>query len=182
MKRIIIAGGGGQMGRALAGDLAKDGYQVILLSRNPEKVGRLPQNVSAEKWDGLTAQGWGELANGATAILNLAGENIGIPPIPWWLPGRKQRIRDSRVNAGRAIVEAVKNATEKPHAVIQASGINGRAPRDHSDRAKSNEERRHSILSCHAVQAVRRRTDRQRQAMVLMDSYSRPSACGADLD
>ena len=64
------------------------------------------------------------LANGAAAILNLAGENIGIPPLPWWLPGRKQRIRESRVNAGRAIVEAVKSAAEKPRAVIQASGIN----------------------------------------------------------
>ena len=124
MKRIIIAGGGGQMGRALAGDLAKDGYEVILLSRSPEKVSGLPQNVRAEKWDGRTALGWGTLVNGATVIVNLAGENIGIPPIPWWLPGRKQRIRDSRVNAGRAIAEAVKNATDKPHAVIQASGIN----------------------------------------------------------
>ncbi|HEX7587191.1 MAG TPA: TIGR01777 family oxidoreductase, partial [Anaerolineae bacterium] len=117
-------GGGGQMGRALAGDLAKDGYDVVLLSRNPEKVRGLPQNVRAEKWDGRSAQGWGTLANGAAAILNLAGENIGIPPIPWWLPGRKQRIRDSRVQAGQAIVEAVKSATEKPGAVIQASGIN----------------------------------------------------------
>ena len=124
MKRIIIAGGGGQMGRALAHDLAKDGYQVILLSRNPGKVSGLPQNVRAERWDGRTAQGWGELANGAAAILNLAGENIGIPPIPWWLPGRKLRIRESRVNAGRAIVEAVQNATEKPRTLIQASGIN----------------------------------------------------------
>ena len=124
MKRIIIAGGGGQMGRALAHDLAIEGYQVILLSRNPGKVSGLPQNVRAERWDGRTAQGWGELANGAAAILNLAGENIGIPPIPWWLPGRKLRIRESRVNAGRAIVEAVQNATEKPRTLIQASGIN----------------------------------------------------------
>jgi uncharacterized protein (TIGR01777 family) len=124
MKRIIIAGGAGQMGRALAAELAKDGYEVILLSRRPEKVSGLPRSVRAEKWDGRTAQGWGELANGATAIVNFAGENIGIPPLPWWLPGRKQRIRDSRVHAGRAIVEAVKNALEKPHVVIQASGIN----------------------------------------------------------
>lgn len=124
MKRIIIAGGSGQMGRALAGDLSKDDYEVVLLSRTPEKVSGLPKSVRAEKWDGRTAQGWGQLADGATAIVNLAGENIGIPPLPWWLPGRKQRIHDSRVNSGRAIVEAIKRAAAKPRVVIQASGIN----------------------------------------------------------
>lgn len=112
------------MGRALTADLSKDGYEVILLSRTPEKVSGLPKNVRAEKWDGRTAQGWGQLANGATAIINLAGENIGIPPIPWWLPGRKERIHSSRVNSGRAIVDAIKNAADKPQVVIQASGIN----------------------------------------------------------
>lgn len=124
MKRVIITGGSGQMGRAVAADLSKDGYEVILLSRNPDQVKGLPPNVRAEKWDGRTAQGWGQLINRETAILNFAGENIGIPPIPWWLPGRKERIRASRVNAGRAVVEAVKNASEKPFVVIQASGIN----------------------------------------------------------
>ncbi|HEX9074415.1 MAG TPA: TIGR01777 family oxidoreductase [Anaerolineae bacterium] len=124
MKRIIISGGSGQMGRGLSAELAKDGYEVVLLSREPSRVGALPANVRAEKWDGRTAEGWGHLVNGAAAIVNFAGENIGIPPLPWWLPGRKQRIRDSRVNAGRAIVEAVKNAMEKPRVIIQASGIN----------------------------------------------------------
>jgi uncharacterized protein (TIGR01777 family) len=114
------------MGRAVAADLAKDGHEVILLSRNPVQVSGLPalRNVRAERWDGKTANGWGQLVNGSTAILNFAGENIGIPPIPWWLPGRRQRIRESRVNSGRAIVQAVQNATEKPFVVIQASGIN----------------------------------------------------------
>lgn len=112
------------MGRGLSAELAKDGYEVVLLSREPSRVGALPANVRAEKWDGRTAEGWGHLVNGAAAIVNFAGENIGIPPLPWWLPGRKQRIRDSRVNAGRAIVEAVKNAMEKPRVIIQASGIN----------------------------------------------------------
>ncbi len=124
MKRVIITGGSGQMGRALAADLAKDGYEVALLSRNPSKVRGLPEGVRAEQWDGKSAEGWGQLANGAAAIVNFAGENIGIPPLPWWLPGRRERIRSSRVNAGNAIVQAVKAAAEKPQVVVQASGIN----------------------------------------------------------
>lgn len=112
MKRVIITGGSGQMGRALAAELAQDGYEVVLLSRNPTRISRLPQGVRTDKRDGRTADGWEELANGSAAIVNFAGGNIGIPPIPWWLPGRKQRIHDTRVNAGRAVVEAVKAATE----------------------------------------------------------------------
>lgn len=112
MKRVIITGGSGQMGRALAAELAQDGYEVVLLSRNPTRTSRLPQGVRTDKWDGRTADGWEELANGSAAIVNFAGENIGIPPFPWWLPGRKQRIHETRVNAGRTVVEAVKAATE----------------------------------------------------------------------
>ncbi|MCI0475241.1 MAG: TIGR01777 family oxidoreductase, partial [Anaerolineales bacterium] len=74
------------------------------------------------KWDGCTAQGWSAVADGAFAIVNLAGESIGIPPIPWTVE-RKRRIRDSRVNAGKAIIEAVRLAREKPRVVIQASGV-----------------------------------------------------------
>lgn len=62
MKQVIITGGSGQMGRAPAADLAKDGYEVILLSHTSFQVFDLPANVRAEKWDGRTAQGWGQNA------------------------------------------------------------------------------------------------------------------------
>lgn len=124
MKRVIITGGSGQMGRALTADLAKDGYEIIILSRNPEKVEGLPANARAVKWDGRTDAGWGELVNGAYAIVNLAGENIGIPPVPWYFPGRKQRILESRVCAGQAVTQAIRNARVKPRVLIQPSGIN----------------------------------------------------------
>jgi uncharacterized protein len=124
MQRVIITGGSGQMGRALTNDLLKAGYEVVILSRLPARTGGSPNGMQVVQWDGRTAAGWGSLVNGAAALVNFAGENIGIPPLPWWLPGRRQRIRDSRVNAGRAVVEAVQVATEKPRVVIQASGIN----------------------------------------------------------
>jgi len=120
MKRVLITGGTGLIGRALAGDLSAASYEVILLSRRPERTRDLPAGVRAVKWDGRTPAGWGELANGAAAIVNLAGESIGGGR---WTPGRRQHIRDSRLNAGVAVVEAVRRATPKPGVVIQASGI-----------------------------------------------------------
>ena len=118
--RIIITGGTGLIGRALTRSLSNHGYEIILLSRAPERARDLPQGTRAERWDGRTAVGWGTLANGAEAIVNLAGENIAGGR---WTAERKRRIRESRIHAGRAVVEAVQEAAEKPRVVIQASGL-----------------------------------------------------------
>ena len=118
--RIIITGGTGLIGGALAANLANDGHEVILLSRAPERTILLPPGVRAERWDGRTATGWGPLADGADAIVNLAGEGIASGR---WTEERKRRIRKSRVNAGQAVVDAVKAAARKPGVVIQSSAV-----------------------------------------------------------
>jgi uncharacterized protein (TIGR01777 family) len=122
--RIIITGGTGLIGRALAADLAGDSHEVIVLSRRPEQVSGLPAGVRAEGWDARTADGWGTLADGAEAIVNLAGEPVsGEGFIPSrWTAERKGRVRESRLNAGQAVVQAVEAAAHKPRVVIQASG------------------------------------------------------------
>lgn len=126
--RILITGGTGLIGRALTESLAGDGHEVIVLSRAPEKASTLPQGARAERWDGRTADGWGQLADGADAIVNLAGENIGGENM-WalvtkrWTPERRRLIRDSRVNAGAAVTLAVEAARHKPRAVIQSSAV-----------------------------------------------------------
>jgi uncharacterized protein (TIGR01777 family) len=123
--RILITGGTGLIGLPLSAELANAGHEIILLSRSPEKAKGLPQGVRAERWDARTAEGWGPLADGAGAIINLAGESIaGDNPITGrWTDKRKRGILDSRVNAGRAVVEAVRAARQKPGAVIQASAV-----------------------------------------------------------
>jgi len=125
MDRVIITGGTGLIGRALVAELATVGYKVIVLSRNPDKAAGLPRGVRAERWDGKTAQGWGALADSAAAIINLAGENLageGFFPSRW-TPERKQRILQSRLNAGAAVVEAVRSAATRPRVVIQSSAV-----------------------------------------------------------
>jgi len=119
--KVIITGGTGLIGKALCADLVRDGHEVIALSRDPaHTTEQLPVGIRLEKWDGRTAQGWGRLADGADAIVNLAGENIGAGR---WTAARKQRIISSRVQAGAAIVEAVAQAHYKPRLVIQSSGV-----------------------------------------------------------
>jgi len=123
--RVLIPGGTGLIGRALSADLAKDGHEVILLSRAPQRARTLPPGVRAERWDGRTAAGWGHLADGADAIINLAGASIageGFLPARW-TESRKALLTESRLHAARAVIEAVRRATQKPRVVIQASAI-----------------------------------------------------------
>ena len=129
---MIITGGTGFIGQQLAEVLLQNGYEVIALSRNPDTANGLPDLVRIERWDARTSIGWGALADGAQAIVNLAGENLaGESFLPSrWTDERKARLRDSRLNAGKAVVEAVRQAAIKPKVVIQSSGIGHYGPRE----------------------------------------------------
>jgi NAD dependent epimerase/dehydratase family enzyme len=77
-RRILVTGGTGFIGRALTRDLAAAGYTVVVLTRHLQKseglFGRAAESVL---WDGRTPEGWGSLVDGAFALINLAGDNLG---------------------------------------------------------------------------------------------------------
>lgn len=127
---IIITGGTGLIGKALATDLAQTGQEVFILTRFPQKSYKLPANVHFEKWDARTADGWGYLADNATAIVNLAGEGVADGR---WSAARKQRIKESRLNAARAVIEAIEAAQTKPKVLIQSSAVGYYGPRGDED-------------------------------------------------
>jgi uncharacterized protein len=123
MRRVVITGGSGLIGRAVAAPLAAEGNDVVVLSRDPARVRGLPAGVRAVQWDGCSAAGWETLLEGRSAVINLAGEAIAAGR---WTEERKRRIHASRVDAGRAVVDAVRLAAEEgraPAVVLQASGI-----------------------------------------------------------
>lgn len=124
--RTIITGGTGLIGRALAQELLGAGHEVVVLSRAPERARGLPAGVRAERWDPRTAEGLAPLSEGTHAIVNLAGENLAAWP---WSPQRMRVFRESRVNAGQAVVAAVEAADQKPKVVIQASAVGYYGPR-----------------------------------------------------
>ena len=117
---VLVTGGSGLIGRAVTGELTGAGWEVVVLSRSPEKVSGLPAGARTARWDGETAEGWWELADGAAGIVHLAGEGIGDGP---WTAEKKRRIRESRVRSSGAVLEAVRRADHPPRFLLQASGI-----------------------------------------------------------
>lgn len=121
MPRVIVTGGTGFIGRPLSHRLIQEGFDVVCLTRNASAAKEREKNgIKFVEWDGKSAAGWSEFAEGAAAIVNLAGESIGSGR---WTDERRQRILQSRMNAGKAVTEAVKTVKEKPEVVIQASAI-----------------------------------------------------------
>ncbi|MEJ2710545.1 MAG: TIGR01777 family oxidoreductase [Anaerolineales bacterium] len=119
--RVIITGGSGLIGSHLAQKLLRERHEVIVLSRNPARHrGDVAEGVRLERWDAQTAEGWGVLAEGADAIVNLAGTNLSAGP---WTASRRKSILESRLNAGQAVVQAVQQAQQKPGVVIQSSAV-----------------------------------------------------------
>lgn len=119
--RILIAGASGFIGRALVQQLAERGYQVVVLTRNAgASGGGFPDGVLIAEWDGRTVADWARHADGALAIVNLAGDNLAQGR---WTRAKKRRILESRTSPGAALVEAVRQARMKPRVFVQASAV-----------------------------------------------------------
>ncbi|PYQ60183.1 MAG: TIGR01777 family protein [Acidobacteria bacterium] len=118
--RIVITGGTGLIGSAVAREMGSAGHEVVVLTRDLSKMGPLPPNTRAAQWDGKTAGDWAKLLDGDTAIVHLAGDAIAAGR---WTAEKKRRIRDSRVVSGRAVLEAIRQAKAKPRALLQGSAV-----------------------------------------------------------
>lgn len=123
--RIVITGGSGLIGQALTNELVKNGHEVTILTRNPEKTRLTLPEAKAVYWDGRTQGDWAGSFEGAEAVVNLAGASIAGENIlkMRWTPARKKAILESRVNAGAAVTEAIQAAKEKPKVLVQSSAI-----------------------------------------------------------
>jgi uncharacterized protein (TIGR01777 family) len=126
LRRVVVAGGTGLVGRPMVQALLDLGAQVTVLTRNPTRAG-LPTGAHAQDWENLSA-----LLDGTDAVINLAGEGIAEKR---WSAARKAAIRDSRIFATRRLVEAMKDCQRPPKALVSASaigyyGARGHAPMD----------------------------------------------------
>lgn len=125
---VLITGGTGLIGSALAKSLIDSKCEVTILTRSPDRqLSFASEGVRFERWDGETETSWGHLVTEVDAIVNLAGAGIADGR---WTRDRKEQIRESRVKAGHALVSAIRNAEAVPKVVIQSSAVGYYGPGD----------------------------------------------------
>ncbi|HXT50073.1 MAG TPA: TIGR01777 family oxidoreductase [Thermoanaerobaculia bacterium] len=116
--RVVIVGGSGLIGSALAQSLLEDSHEAVVLSRSPARQ-RLPRGVAAAAWDGRTLGPWVDELSRADAVVNLAGESI----FGRWTAAKKARIRASRVETSRLVADAFAAVKRRPLVLVQGSAV-----------------------------------------------------------
>lgn len=117
--KIVITGPSGLIGSVLAEKLSKQDHSLVLLSR------KFPSEAALGKREWLVWQpgqvgDWQRAVDGADGIINLAGEPIAETR---WSKAQKQRLRDSRIDGTRSLVNAIANAKVKPKFLISSSAV-----------------------------------------------------------
>lgn len=117
------------IGRALADEMVAAGWEVVVLTRTPSAAAEPGAPIRQVGWDGRTIGDWATDIDGAHAVVNLAGVSIAGDSLASilfgrWTDARKQAIRASRIETGKVLVQAIRQATRRPTAFIQASGVN----------------------------------------------------------
>jgi uncharacterized protein len=110
--QVLITGGSGFIGRALARTLAAEGHGVTVLSRTPAAARGVlpPSTVVVPDLAGVTAD----------AVVNLAGESLGTHR---WNAARKRAFIDSRVDTTRRLVEWVQHLPRRPAVMVSGSAV-----------------------------------------------------------
>jgi uncharacterized protein (TIGR01777 family) len=113
-KRIVLAGGSGFLGHALAKKLLAGNYEVIVLTRSTRARG---DGVKQICWDGKSSGEWSKLIDGAEVVINLTGKSVDCR-----YNGKNRRaIISSRVDSTLAIGEAIAKCNQPPRVWLNCS-------------------------------------------------------------
>ncbi len=110
--KIVLAGGSGQVGTLLARAFVRDGHEIVVLSRRPQ---RRPWRTLY--WDGVSCGEWLRELDGAGVVINLAGRSVDCR----YHARNRREILESRVRSTRAIGEAIEKSSRPPSVWLQAS-------------------------------------------------------------
>jgi uncharacterized protein (TIGR01777 family) len=125
-KKVILAGGTGFLGQALARALERRGYQPIVLTRRP----RAARDVL---WDGRTIGPWVKELEDATAVVNLTGRSVDCR----YTANNRREILASRIRSVEVLGAAIELSRHPPKVWVQAGslavlGDRGDVPADES--------------------------------------------------
>jgi uncharacterized protein (TIGR01777 family) len=122
--KIVISGGTGFLGRPLTEALARDGHQVVVLTRHSAAAG----TARRVTWrpDGSSGP-WASELEDAGAVINLAGESIAGRR---WSAAHKNQVLESRLLATKSLTEAIRRTATPPAVLISGSAVGYYGPLD----------------------------------------------------
>ena len=112
MRKIVLAGGTGQVGTILARHYHATGDDVVVLSRAPQPA---PWRTAA--WDAKTLGPWTSELEGADVVIGLAGRSVNCR----YTAANREAIMSSRVESTHAIGQAIAWAKTPPRTWLQMS-------------------------------------------------------------
>lgn len=112
---ITITGATGFVGGRLTEKLLAEGHRIHALGRNR---GNLPTTVRFSDWNAQEEPPAESLMN-CDVLVHLAGE----PVAQRWTPEVKARIRSSRIDGTRHLVDALSTQARRPNVLICASAV-----------------------------------------------------------
>lgn len=115
--QIVVAGGTGFIGQALARQLVQAGHRVTVLTRgrrreSPAEAGAYLTWPEGTDWQATVAA--------ADAVVNLAGAPIAAGR---WTARRKDAILKSRLAATHALISAMATSHPRPQVLVNASAV-----------------------------------------------------------
>ncbi len=113
MRKVIITGGTGLVGKRLSELLKQHGYKVNILCRNPKKTDEYKWNVEEGYMDESAFEG-------TEIIVHLAGAGVADQR---WTDSRKKEIIDSRVASTRLLFKYLSKKTHAIKSFISASAV-----------------------------------------------------------
>src|SRR5947209_1351690 len=114
MKRIVLAGGSGFLGQALARHFQSAGWEVVILTRSLRQ-GTGP--VREVAWDARTLGVWREELEAANVVVNLTGKSVNCR----YNARNRKEIMESRTNSTRVLGEAIGGCRNPPRVWLNAS-------------------------------------------------------------
>lgn len=119
--RILVSGSSGFLGTAIIDSLKKQNHQIARLVR-PGSHSKSASGDSAQAvaWDPVGGQFAAAAAEGADALIHLAGASIADGR---WSDSRKRVLRTSRIDATRHLMGALAKLQRPPRIVVAASAI-----------------------------------------------------------
>jgi len=126
METVIITGGTGLIGRALSQFLESKGFQVIILTRNPQGHRSSSPGIVYAAWNPEEQTINEEAIKNASHVIQLAGAGVVDKP---WTAKRKKEIIESRTQSSALLVKAMDRIPNHIRSVVSASAIGWYRPR-----------------------------------------------------